>query len=240
MHRGSPTEHSVFESLNLTLKKGDWVNVIGGNGAGKSTLLNVIAGTVLPLAGEVILDGTTVTHKPVDKRAVGIGRVFQDPLKGSWPTLTIEENLSLAMRRGNPYRLVPALSSKNRHYIQSALAELDLGLENRLKTQMYLLSGGQRQAISLLMATIRAPKLLLLDEHTAALDPKMAKKVLNLSCQLVQKSALTVLMVTHNMHQALEFGNRTILLKEKCVFKEWYGEERNRLSAQDLMDVIES
>lgn len=237
---GTIQEHVVFSGLRLKIAVGEWVNVIGGNGAGKSTLLNLIAGKIRPTKGEIFISGENVTAKTLRERCTLVGRVFQDPLKGSWPGLTIEENLALAACRGYSFGFNRALNKGLRKRFKTLLKHLDLDLESRLKVPMGSLSGGQRQAVSLLMASLNNPKVLLLDEHTAALDPKMSKVILSLTQELFSLSSPTVLMVTHNMHHALTFGQRTILLKQKSIFKDWSGEERRRLTPNDLIEAIEN
>nr|MCR4606353.1 ATP-binding cassette domain-containing protein [Oscillospiraceae bacterium] len=218
------------------LEDNDFVTVIGGNGAGKSTLLNAIAG-VWPLdEGKIILDGEDITRLPEHKRAKNIGRVFQDPMMGTAPDMQLEENLALAMRRGNRRGLRWEITNAEREEYYEKLKELGLGLEDRLKVKVGMLSGGQRQAITLLMATLKKPKLLLLDEHTAALDPTTAAKVLELSDKLVSENKLTTLMITHNMKDAIRHGNRLIMMNEGNIILDISGEEKKHLTKQDLLD----
>ena len=209
---GTVNEKRALTGLNLTLNDGDFVTVIGGNGAGKSTMLNAVAGTWLVDSGSILIDGTDVTRLPEHKRAAFIGRVFQDPMMGTAPTMQIEENLALAARRGQRRGLGWGITKAERAQYREMLRRLDLGLEDRLTSKVGLLSGGQRQALTLLMASLKKPKLLLLDEHTAALDPKTAAKVLSLSDQIVEENHLTTMMVTHNMKDAIVHGNRLIMM----------------------------
>ena len=233
---GTINEKIALSNLSLRLEDSDFVTVIGGNGAGKSTLLNAIAG-VWPLdGGKILLDGEDITRLPEHKRAKNIGRVFQDPMMGTAPDMQLEENLALAMRRGNRRGLRWEITSEERDLYYEKLKELGLGLEDRLKVKVGMLSGGQRQAITLLMATLRKPKLLLLDEHTAALDPTTAAKVLELSDQLVQENRLTTLMITHNMTDAIRHGNRLIMMNEGRIILDISGEEKTRLTKRDLLD----
>ena len=232
---GTVNEKTALDGLNLTLNDGDFVTVIGGNGAGKSTLLNVIAGSYSVDCGNILLDGKDVTRLPEYKRAAYLGRVFQDPMMGTAPTMQIDENLALASRRGKRRGLKWGISKQEREQYVKMLTDLDLGLEHRLTTKVGLLSGGQRQALTLLMATIRNPKLLLLDEHTAALDPKTAMKVLQISQLIVQKNNLTTLMITHNMKDAISYGNRLIMMDSGKIVLDISGEEKKKLTVADLL-----
>ncbi|WP_334325411.1 ABC transporter ATP-binding protein, partial [Gilliamella apicola] len=213
-NQGTPIENHVLRGLNLNISEGEFVTIIGSNGAGKSSLLNVISGDLLSDSGSVIINRKNVTRWPAWKRAGLVARVFQDPMVGTCENLTIEENLAIAYNRGHSFTLSPALNRKLRTIFKEKLATLNLGLENRLSDMMGLLSGGQRQAVSLLMSTLQPSKILLLDEHTAALDPKTAQFVLELTDQIVSKNHLTTMMVTHSMKQALEYGNRTVMLHQ--------------------------
>ena len=233
---GTINEKHALTKLDLHLEDNDFVTVIGGNGAGKSTLLNAIAG-VWPLdEGKIMLDGEDITRLPEHKRAKNIGRVFQDPMMGTAPDMQLEENLALAMRRGNRRGLRWEITNAEREEYYEKLRELGLGLEDRLKVKVGMLSGGQRQAITLLMATLKKPKLLLLDEHTAALDPTTAAKVLELSDKLVSENKLTTLMITHNMKDAIRHGNRLIMMNEGNIILDISGEEKKHLTKQDLLD----
>lgn len=209
---GTVNEKQALKGLSLTLRDGDFVTVIGGNGAGKSTMLNAIAGTWKVDEGQILIDGVDVTKYPEHKRAVFLGRVFQDPMNGTAATMGIEENLALALRRGDKRTLRIGINKEERKLYRDMLAKLGLGLENRLTSKVGLLSGGQRQALTLLMATLKKPKLLLLDEHTAALDPKTAAKVLETTESIVNQDRLTTLMITHNMRDAIHIGNRLIMM----------------------------
>ncbi len=232
---GTPLEHKVFDELTLKIEDKQFVTVIGGNGAGKSTLMNVISGDILPLHGQILLDNKDVTAWAPEKRSLLISRVFQDPLLGTYADLTIEENLSLAYSRGRTRSLTLALNAKLREHYRSILSSIGIGLENRLKDKMGLLSGGQRQAISLLMATLQPAKILLLDEHTAALDPKMEDLILKLTQQLISEHQLTALMITHCMQQALEFGSRTIVMHQGKIVRDLIGGARAALQASELI-----
>ena len=236
---GTVNEKMALNGLNLTIEEGDFVTVIGGNGAGKSTLLNAIAGVWKPDYGTIEIDGVDVTNMPEHKRAKFLGRVFQDPMKGTAPDMEIAENLSIAARRGTKRRLVWGCTRKDRENYRSLLAQLGLGLEDRLSSKVGLLSGGQRQAVTLLMATIRKPKILLLDEHTAALDPKTADKVLKITEKLVTEHKLTTLMITHNMHDAIAYGNRLIMMHEGMVVVDVSGQEKKRMTINQLLDLFE-
>lgn len=236
---GTVNAKTALNGLNLALKDGDFVTVIGGNGAGKSTLLNAIAGVWKPDCGKIEIDGIDVTDMPEYKRAKFLGRVFQDPMKGTAPDMEIAENLSIASKRGIKRRLVRGVTKVERECYEELLATLELGLESRLSCKVGLLSGGQRQAITLLMATLNRPKLLLLDEHTAALDPKTAAKVLEITDKLVTENHLTTLMITHNMHDAIAHGNRLIMMYEGRVAVDISGEEKKRLTIQQLLGLFE-
>lgn len=235
---GTVNEKTALSGLNLHIKNGDFVTVIGGNGAGKSTLLNAISGVWKPDFGTIEIDGVDVSNMPEHKRAAFLGRVFQDPMKGTSPDMEIAENLAIAARRGMKRKLVWGVRKAEREQYKELLATLDLGLETRLSTKVGLLSGGQRQAVTLLMATLKKPKLLLLDEHTAALDPKTAAKVLSLTDKLVSENNLTTLMITHNMRDAIDYGNRLIMLHEGHVAVDVSGEEKKKLTTKDLLDLF--
>ncbi len=233
--KGTPLETRVFKDFHLEIKPGEFVTVIGGNGAGKSTLMNLISGDIISDTGSIVLDNISVTKWLTHERAKLISRVFQDPLLGSYADLTIEENLSLAASRGKRRTLKMALRPNIREQFRERLSHIGLNLENRLTDKMGLLSGGQRQAVSLVMATIRPSKILLLDEHTAALDPKMEKLILELTQRLIQEKELTALMITHCMSQALEFGTRTLVMHHGKIARDLSGTERNHLKAEDLI-----
>ena len=232
---GTVNAKKALNDLNLTLNDGDFVTVIGGNGAGKSTMLNLIAGTFQPDEGQVLLDGKDITRLPEHKRAAYLGRVFQDPMMGTAATMQIEENMALAARRGLKRTLRPGITRADREDYRARLKMLDLGLEDRMTTKVGLLSGGQRQALTLLMATMNKPKLLLLDEHTAALDPKTALKVLTLSARIVEENHLTTMMITHNMKDAIKYGNRLIMMHEGHIIYDVAGEEKQKLHVSDLL-----
>lgn len=235
----TPNEKKALRGVNLTLEEGDFVTVIGSNGSGKSTLMNCIAGVFYPDKGHILIDGVDVTCMPEHVRAKYIGRVFQDPMKGTAADMQVAENLAMASRRGKPLSLKWSSQSSQLAEFREALKELDLGLENRLETRIGTLSGGQRQSITLLMATLVPPKLLLLDEHTAALDPKTAEKVLNLTQKRVSEGNLTTLMITHNMRDALRFGNRLIMMHEGRVVVDVKGEQKKELTIQSLLELFE-
>ena len=236
---GTVNAKTALFDLNLTLNDGDFVTVIGGNGAGKSTMLNAIAGAFSVDSGSIIIDGKNVTKLPEYKRAAFIGRVFQDPMMGTAATMQIDENLALAARRGLARTLRIGITKKEHDEYYELLKTLDLGLENRMTSKVGLLSGGQRQAVTLLMATLKKPKLLLLDEHTAALDPKTAAKVLTLSEKIVEENHLTTLMITHNMKDAIKYGNRLIMMYEGHVIYDVRGEEKKNLQVSDLLQRFE-
>ncbi|UNM97048.1 ABC transporter ATP-binding protein [Ignatzschineria rhizosphaerae] len=236
----TPLENMALKKIDLTIREGEFVTVIGTNGAGKSTLLNVISGNAETTAGKVFINNEDVTFKSVSDRARLVARVFQDPMVGTCESLTIEENLALAYDRGNKESgLKPAVNKERREIFKEHLSTLKLGLENRLEDSMGLLSGGQRQAISLLMSSLQPSKILLLDEHTAALDPKTAAFVLKLTEEIVSKNKLTTLMVTHSMQQALSYGNRTIMLHQGEIVLDVSGEMRENLSISDLLVLFE-
>ena len=228
----------ALNHLNLTLKDGDFCTVIGGNGAGKSTLLNLVAGVYPVDSGSIAIGGQNVTRLPEHKRASLLGRVFQDPMMGTAPTMQIEENLALAARRGQRRGLKWGITAVERADYKELLRSLDLGLEDRMTAKVGLLSGGQRQALTLLMAALKRPKLLLLDEHTAALDPKTAAKVLTLSDQIVEENGLTTLMITHNMKDAIQHGNRLIMMDAGRVVVDISGEEKKKLTVPDLLALF--
>ena len=232
---GTVNEKTALNGVSLHLNEGDFVTVIGGNGAGKSTLLNAVAGVWPVDAGTITIDGVDVTHLAEHKRAKYIGRVFQDPMMGTAATLQIEENLALAKRRGKRRTLRPGITKAERDEYRDLLRLLDLGLEDRLTSKVGLLSGGQRQALTLLMASLVKPKLLLLDEHTAALDPKTAAKVLDATEKIVQRDHLTTLMITHNMRDAIAHGNRLIMMYEGNIALDISGEDKKKLTVEDLL-----
>ena len=233
---GTVTEKKAIRGIDLELEDGDFVTIIGGNGAGKSTLLNIIAGVHYTDTGSIELDGQNLTGKPEYYRAQFLGRVFQDPMMGTAANMEIEENLAMAMRRGKKRGLAWYIKNEEKELYREKLALLDLGLENRMNAKVGLLSGGQRQALTLLMATLQKPKLLLLDEHTAALDPKTAKKVLELTEELVKKDNLTTFMVTHNMKDAIRYGNRLIMMMDGRIVYDVRGEEKKNLEVEDLLE----
>ena len=236
---GTINEKKALSDLSLHLAPGDFVTVIGGNGAGKSTLLNAVAGVWPVDSGRILLGGEDITALPEHKRAVHIGRVFQDPMMGTAPNMQLEENLALALRRGQKRGLKWGVTKLEREDYRALLADLGLGLEDRLTAKVGLLSGGQRQALTLLMATLQTPKLLLLDEHTAALDPKTAAKVLEITQRIVEEQHLTAMMVTHNMRDAIAVGNRLIMMNEGRIVVDVAGEEKKRLTRSDLMGLFE-
>ena len=237
-NQGTVNEKKALQGLNLTLNEGDFVTVIGGNGAGKSTMLNSVAGVFSIDSGRILIDNVDVTDLPEHKRAKYIGRVFQDPMMGTAATMQIEENLALAARRGNPRTLLPGITKADREFYKGQLQILGLGLEERMTAKVGLLSGGQRQALTLLMATLQQPKLLLLDEHTAALDPKTAAKVLEVTDRIVKKSGLTTLMITHNMRDAIAHGNRLIMMYDGRIVVDVSGEEKQKLTVEKLLDLF--
>ena len=235
---GTVHEKTALDNLSLTLHEGDFVTVIGGNGAGKSTMLNAIAGTFSVDSGSILIDGKDVTRLPEFKRAALLGRVFQDPMMGTAPTMQIQENLALAARRGKHRGLKWGITPQEEQEYYQKLKDLDLGLEDRMKAKVGLLSGGQRQALTLLMAALQKPKLLLLDEHTAAIDPRTAAKVLELSDKIVEENHLTTMMITHNMKDAIAHGNRLIMMDAGHVVLDISGEEKKKLTVSDLLTLF--
>ena len=238
-NRGTINEKPALNGLSLSLEAGDFVTVIGGNGAGKSTTMNAISGVFPVDSGEIIINGHNVTKLPEYKRAAYIGRVFQDPMRGTCANMQIEENLAIAYRRGQRNTLRWSAKSKDKVLFRERLAMLDLGLENRMSSRVGLLSGGQRQALTLLMATLKSPNLLLLDEHTAALDPKTAAKVLELTEKIITEQNLTTIMITHNMRDALRYGNRLVMLHDGKVLLDVKKEEKENLTITDLLGMFE-
>lgn len=232
---GTPNEYKALNGLSLKLGDGEFVTVIGSNGAGKSTLFNAVCGNFWLDSGHVLLDGDDITYWSEHKRARRIGRIFQDPMKGTAPNLTIEENLSLAYSRSKRGGLAPAITKSERVMFHDALADFGMGLEDRMKTKVGLLSGGQRQVVTLLMATLVSPSLLLLDEHTAALDPKTADRVMQITKEIVEKNRLTTLMITHNIKSALETGSRTIMLDSGEIIFDMDEKEREGMTVEELM-----
>ena len=237
--KGTINEKIAINNLNLDMDRGEFITVIGNNGAGKSTLMNCISGVFPVDSGTILLDGEDLTRQPEYKRARHIGRVFQDPLKGTAFDMTIEENLSIAICKNRFHGLQPGISRKDREYFRERLALLEMGLENRMNQKAKLLSGGQRQALTLFMSIISEPKLLLLDEHTAALDPAAARKVLELTNLFTQEKNLTTLMITHNMKAALENGTRTILMRDGQILMDVRGEERKNMTVETLIAKFE-
>lgn len=236
--QGTVNENHVLRGINLTMNQGEFITIIGGNGAGKSTLLNSIAGTLPVNQGKIIVNGEDVTRKSVMRRSKQISRVFQDPRMGTAVRLTVEENLALALKRGRPRNFGAGVKNKDRNYFKEQLATLNLGLETRLGAEIGLLSGGQRQAITLLMATMQKPELILLDEHTAALDPKTSITVMELTERLIREQALTAFMVTHDMEDAIRYGTRLIMLHQGQIVVDVKGEEKQNLTVAELMEMF--
>ncbi|MCS7243022.1 MAG: ABC transporter ATP-binding protein [Candidatus Caldatribacterium sp.] len=234
--RNTQDERWAIRNLNLEVAEGEFVTVVGSNGAGKTTLLNLIGGTCFPDSGRIFIDGHDVTMVPAYERAKYLGRVFQNTFQGTAPNLTIEENLAIAYLKGKRKGIRIAISEKMREYFRERLAEIGLGLENRLKDRVGLLSGGQRQALALLMATFGNPKILLLDEHTANLDPKTGEKIMELTTRLIEGNKLTAIMVTHNLRDALQYGDRTLMMDEGEIILDVSGKERERMTLQELLD----
>lgn len=238
-YANTPDERRAISDLTQTLQEGDFVTIIGSNGAGKSTLLNLLAGTLFPDAGEIHLNDQNLTALSEEKRAKWIGRVFQNPLAGTAPNMTIEENMMISLGRTQKRSLFKGITKKRREEFKEHLAALEIGLEDRLTTKVGLLSGGERQALSLLMATFTEPKILLLDEHTAALDPSKQELILSLTRELVEKNSLTTIMVTHQMEQAIDFGNRLWMMDEGKIIFEAEGEEKDQLTVPDLLNAFQ-
>ena len=238
-NKGTVNEKKALNGINLHLAPGDFVTIIGGNGAGKSTMLNMIAGVYPIDSGKIEIDGVNISREPEYKRAKYIGRVFQDPMRGTAANMEIQENLAMALRRGKSTGPSWGIKKNENDLYREALAQLDLGLQTRMTSKVGLLSGGQRQALTLLMATLQKPKLLLLDEHTAALDPKTARKVLDLTEKIVDEQNLTALMVTHNMKDAIQIGNRLIMMHEGRIIYDVAGEEKKNLQVEDLLERFE-
>lgn len=237
-NQGTVNERIAMNGVSLHLETGDFVTVIGSNGAGKSTLFNLISGSYLPDEGHITLEGKDITFMEEHKRAKQIGRLFQDPLKGTAPSMSIEENLALSYLRNTKRGFKFGISSRDSAFFKEKLAQLDLGLEDRIKTRMGLLSGGQRQAVTLLMSTIVTPKLLLLDEHTAALDPATAQKVLGITQEIIKANTITTMMITHNIQSALELGNRTIMMDDGKIILDIKGEERANMTVGKLLELF--
>ncbi len=237
---GTVNEKKALNGIDLHLDEGDFVTVIGGNGAGKSTMLNMIAGVYPVDCGSIVVDGEDITRLPEYKRAKYLGRVFQDPMTGTAGDMQIEENLALAARRGKKRTLRIGITAKERKEYRELLKILDLGLEERLTAKVGLLSGGQRQALTLLMATLKKPKLLLLDEHTAALDPRTARKVLDITEEIVEKNNLMTIMITHNMADAIRVGNRLVMMHEGRIVVDVKGEEKKKLTIEQLLQMFEA
>lgn len=235
--KGTPNEHKALDGISLSLDKGEFVTVIGSNGAGKSTLFNAIAGEFLCDSGKIVLDGKNITYQKEYIRAKDIGRLFQDPMRGTAPDLTIEENLALVYSKATRPIFSPALKKRDIEFFREKLLKLNMGLEDRLKTKMGQLSGGQRQAVTLMMSTLVTPKLLLLDEHTAALDPLTAEKVLDITQRIVAENSITTMMITHNIKSALKLGTRTIMLECGKSVLDLKGDERNNMTVQDLLGL---
>ena len=238
-NKGTINEKKALNGIDLTLNDGDFVTVIGGNGAGKSTMLNMIAGVYPIDSGKIEIDGVNISRQPEYKRAKYIGRVFQDPMKGTAAGMEIQENMALAFRRGQKRGLGWGIRANEKDYYHDLLTRLGLGLQNRMSSKVGLLSGGQRQALTLLMATLQKPKLLLLDEHTAALDPQTARKVLDLTNEMVTEQNLTALMVTHNMKDAIQIGNRLIMMNDGRIIYDVSGREKQNLTVDDLLAKFE-
>lgn len=235
--QGTPNEHKALNSLSIHLEKGEFVTIVGSNGAGKSTLFNAICGNFLLDSGSIVVDGKDITFMKEHKRASFIGRVFQDPMKGTAPNMTIEENLALAYSRNRSGPFGIAVRKKDHDMFAEALSEFGMGLEDRMKTKVGLLSGGQRQVVTLLMCTLVTPKLLLLDEHTAALDPATAEKVMEITNKIVSRNNITTMMITHNMNSALKTGTRTIMMDSGEIILDTSGEERAKMTLDDLLQL---
>lgn len=238
-NRNTKLEKHVLKDLNLTIESGEFITIIGGNGAGKSTLMNVLSGNLTPDSGNVFIDDQDITKLPLKQRSKLVARVFQDPIVGTYGNLTIEENMSIADKRGADRNFSTALTQSSRQKYSNILSNLAMNLENCLKTQVSDLSGGQRQALSLVMATLQQSKILLLDEHTSALDPKMADVIMNITADIVKEQQLTTLMITHSMTQALKYGNRTIMLYHGEIIRDMKYDDRKALSSEDLIKYFD-
>lgn len=235
-NKNTPDEHKALDNLNLNVSNGEFITIIGGNGAGKSTLFNVISGSLLCDSGSIHLDGKNITYMEEHKRASFIGRIFQDPMKGTAPNMTVGENLVIAYMRSTKKHIMKRPSKKDKDFLRGHLEQLGLGLEDRMNTKIGLLSGGQRQAVTLIMATLVKPKLLLLDEHTAALDPMSAKSVLDLTQKIVSENRITTLMITHNISSALSLGTRTIMMDSGSIAVDIGADEKRNMSVQDILN----
>ena len=238
-NEGTEIENHVLKNINLKVCDGQFVSIIGGNGAGKSTLMNILSGNILPNKGKILIDGFDVTTMSTEARSSMVSRVFQDPTIGTFADLTIEENMALALKRGLNRGIFSSLNENSRDKFKLVLATVGIGLENGLKDKVSLLSGGQRQALSLMMATLLGSKIILLDEHTAALDPKIAKQIMKLTNEIIGQHRLTALMITHSMSQALEHGNRTIMMYHGEIVRDMEGDEREKLSTSDLIKYFD-
>lgn len=237
---GSSREHHALKNIDLDIQKGEFITILGGNGAGKSTLLNAISGNFIIDSGKITVNNNNVTSNPEHKRAKYISRVFQNPSQGTAPRMTVAENMALAYRRGQKRTLSPGITKENKEFFREQLATLGLGLESRLDSEIGLLSGGQRQAISLLMATMKTPDLLLLDEHTSALDPKTQKTIMELTDKLISEKNITALMITHNIQDALKYGNRLIVLNQGEIVRDYNKEEKDKLKLIDIYNILEN
>ncbi len=238
-NKGTQLENNVLKNINLNVNESEFVTIIGGNGAGKSTLMNVLSGDITPEKGQILINQKNVTKLSVEERAGMVARIFQDPMIGTFSGLSIEENMSIAYKRGYTRGLRHSLNDQLRDKFREALSELNMGLENRLKDEVSSLSGGQRQALSLIMATLQDSKILLLDEHTAALDPKIAKVIMGITEKIIKKYKLTALMITHSMTQALEYGDRTIMIYHGEIVRDMHGKKRKTLSPEDLIKYFD-
>lgn len=239
-YKGTVNENTLFDGLSVDIDDGDFVTVIGSNGSGKSTLLNIISGSIPEDEGSITLSGNEISNLPEYKRTKYIGRVFQNPAMGTSPSMTILQNLSMAFNKGKSFGLTPGVSKKDIPFLKKVLSELDLGLEDRMNTKVSLLSGGQRQALSLLMASISHPELLLLDEHTAALDPKTSERIIELTNKIISDRKMTAIMVTHNLNQAITVGSRLIMLHMGNVVLDIKGEEKKKLTIEKLLQYFEN
>lgn len=237
-HSETEEAYHALKNINLNIKSGDFITIVGGNGAGKSTLLNTLAGTISVDSGNILINGKDITRTKEYERAVYISRVFQNPLDGTAPRMTVAENMALAIKRGEKRNLTSAIKKENLSFFEESIKSLNLGLENRLNTEIGLLSGGQRQAISLLMATIKKPELILLDEHTAALDPKTQKNIMKLTDRIITKKSLTAFMITHNLQDALEYGNRLIVMHRGEIIEDFTKEAKDKLNLSRLYEIL--